>query len=130
LETEVALHWFLKGMLTGPSRKMVQMRTSAGKMGVKGRLAEANLAKMAKITILEETKMLTRFMAAAAFATLAFGTAHAGTITGGVWTPTTCGANPGTPPEMDGKNQTTYTKSAKEFQTWQDKAKLFQQCVA
>jgi hypothetical protein len=34
--------------------KMVEMRTRAGKIGVKARLARANLAKMAKITILEE----------------------------------------------------------------------------
>ncbi len=74
--------------------------------------------------------MLTRFMAAAAFATLAFGTAQAGTITGNVWTPSGCGANPGAPPEMDGKNQTTYTKSAKEFQAWQDKAKTYEQCLS
>jgi hypothetical protein len=69
-------------------------------------------------------------MAAAAFATLAFGTAQAGTITGNVWTPSGCGTNPGAPPEMDGKNQTTYTKSAKEFQTWQDKAKAYEQCLS
>jgi hypothetical protein len=34
--------------------KIVQMRMSPGKIGVKGGLARANLAKMAKITILEE----------------------------------------------------------------------------
>jgi hypothetical protein len=74
--------------------------------------------------------MLTRIIAAAAFATLAFGTAQAGTITGGVWAPSGCGANPGAPPEMDGHNQASYTKSAKDFQTWQDKAKAFEQCLS
>jgi hypothetical protein len=74
--------------------------------------------------------MLTRLIAAAAFATLAVGTAHAGTFTNGVWAPSGCGAAPGTPPEMDGKNQTTYTKSAKDFQTWQDKAKTYEQCLS
>jgi hypothetical protein len=74
--------------------------------------------------------MLTRIMAAAAFATLAFGTAQAGSITGGVWAPSGCGANPGTPPAMDGHNQASYTKSAKDFQAWQDKAKTYEQCTS
>ncbi len=74
--------------------------------------------------------MLTRVIAAAAFATLAIGSAHAGVITNGVWTPSGCGAAPGTPPEMDGKNQTTYTRSAKDFQAWQDKAKTYEQCLS
>jgi hypothetical protein len=73
--------------------------------------------------------MLTRLIAAAAFATLAVGTAHAGMFTNGVWSPSGCGANPGSPPDFDGHNQASYTKSAKEFQPWQDKAKAFEQCA-
>ena len=73
--------------------------------------------------------MLTRIIAAAAFATLTFGTAQAGTFTGGVWAPTGCGANPGAPPEFDGHSNASYTKSAKEFQPWQDKVKAFEQCA-
>lgn len=74
--------------------------------------------------------MLTRIIAAAAFATLSAAAAQAGSIQGGVWTPTGCGTDPGPAPVMDGKNQNTYTKSAKEFQAWQDKAKVFAACVA
>jgi hypothetical protein len=85
---------------------------------------------MAEITTLEETKMLTRLMAAAAFATLAFGTAQAGTLTNGAWAPTGCGANPGAPPAFDGHSQASYTKSTKDFQPWQDKAKTYEQCAS
>ena len=74
--------------------------------------------------------MLTRILAAAAFAALSAAAAQAGTLQNGVWTPTTCGADPGPAPVMDGKNQNTYTKSAKEFQAWQDKAKPYAECLA
>lgn len=72
--------------------------------------------------------MLSRLIAAAAFATLAVGTAQAGTIANGVWTPN-CPNNPGPAPTMDGHNQASYTKSAKEYQAWQDKAQPFQTCL-
>ena len=72
--------------------------------------------------------MLSRLIAAAAFATLAVGTAQAGTITNGVWTPN-CPENPGPAPTMDGHNSASYSKSAKEYQAWQDKAQPFQQCL-
>jgi hypothetical protein len=72
--------------------------------------------------------MLTRFIAVAAFATLVVGTAQAGTIANGVWTPN-CPENPGPAPTMDGHNSASYTKSTKEYQAWQDKASPFQTCV-
>lgn len=74
--------------------------------------------------------MLTRIIAAAAFATLAFGTAQAGTITNGVWAPSGCGANPGAPPELDAHSAASYSKSTKDFQPWQDKAKAYEQCAS
>jgi hypothetical protein len=73
--------------------------------------------------------MLTRIFAAAAFATLTVGAAQAGTISSGVWTPS-CPNNPGAAPVMDGHNQASYTKSAKDYQAWADKAQAYQQCVS
>ena|ERR1700760_1577176 len=74
--------------------------------------------------------MLTRILAAAAFATLSAAAAQAGTLQNGVWAPTSCGADPGPAPVMDGASQKSYTKSAKDFQAWQDKAKVYAGCVA
>jgi hypothetical protein len=74
--------------------------------------------------------MLTRILMAGAIATMSFGAAQAGTITNGVWTPSGCGADPGPAPEMNGKSQSTYTASAKEFQAWQDKAKAYVTCLS
>jgi len=74
--------------------------------------------------------MLTRILAAAAFATLSAAAAQAGTLQNGVWTPTTCGTDPGAAPVMNGSSQKSYTASAKEFQAWQDKAKVFAACIA
>jgi hypothetical protein len=74
--------------------------------------------------------MLTRILAVAAFATLSAAAAQAGTIQNGTGTPTTCGTNPGDAPVMDGSSQKSYTKSAKDFQAWQDKAKVFADCVS
>ena len=73
--------------------------------------------------------MLTRLLAAAAFTTLTVGAAQAGTIANGVWT-TSCPGNPGAAPTMDGHNQASYSKSAKEYQAWQEKAAPFQTCIA
>src|SRR5579859_6243163 len=75
-------------------------------------------------------RMLTRILAAAAFATLSAAAAQAGTLQNGVWTPSGCGADPGPAPVMDGSNQKTYTKSAKDFQAWQDKAKVYAECMS
>jgi hypothetical protein len=72
--------------------------------------------------------MLSRLIAAAAFATLAVGTAQAGTITNGVWTPN-CPDNPGPAPTMDGHSSASYTKSTKDYQAWQDKAAPYQTCI-
>jgi hypothetical protein len=75
--------------------------------------------------------MLIRTLVATAFATVSLiGAASAGTITNGVWTPTTCGSDPGPAPVMNGKDQKTYSASAKEFQAWQDKAKAYVTCVS
>ena len=73
--------------------------------------------------------MIVRFLAVAAFATMSVA-AQAGTLTGGAWAPAGCGADPGPAPEMNGGTQASYSKSAKEFQAWQDKAKVYEQCLS
>lgn len=72
--------------------------------------------------------MLIRTLAAVAVATFALG-AQAGTLQNGVWTPSGCGSDPGAAPEMNGKTGETYNKSAKDYQTWADKAKAYQECL-
>ena len=72
--------------------------------------------------------MLIRILAVAAFATFSVA-AQAGTITNGVWAPSSCGTDPGPAPVMDGSTQKSYTSSAKTFQAWQDKAKAYVECM-
>src|SRR4051812_29312678 len=72
--------------------------------------------------------MLIRTLAAVALATFAVG-AQAGTLQSGAWNPSGCGSDPGTAPEMNGKNGETYNKSAKDYQAWADKAKVYQECI-
>jgi len=73
--------------------------------------------------------MLTRILAAGAFVALTAVTAQAGTLQNGTWTPSSCGAEPGPTPEMNGKTADSYKKSATAFQTWQDAAKHYIECA-
>ncbi|MDB5396000.1 MAG: hypothetical protein JWM91_3506 [Rhodospirillales bacterium] len=73
--------------------------------------------------------MMIRILAVAAFATMSVA-AQAGTLTNGAWTPSGCGSDPGPAPEMEGASQASYSKSAKTFQAWQDKAKVYEQCLS
>jgi len=70
--------------------------------------------------------MLTRILAAAAFATLSVA-AQAGTLQNGVWT-TTC-TPPGDVPPIADKSPEAYNKSAKALQGWQTAAQQFQTCM-
>ena len=70
--------------------------------------------------------MLTRILAAAAFATLSVA-AQAGTLQNGTWT-TTC-TPPGDVPPISDKSPEAYNKSAKALQGWQTTAQEFQTCL-
>jgi hypothetical protein len=71
--------------------------------------------------------MLSRFLAAAAFATLAASAASAGTLQNGVWTPN-C-TMPGDAPAFSSKSPEAYNKSAKAAQDWQASAKAYADCL-
>ena len=72
--------------------------------------------------------MLIRTFAAAALATLAAGTALAGTIQNGTWTPSGC-TDPGEVAHFSSKSPEAYNKSAKAAADWQGKAKVYADCV-
>ena len=73
--------------------------------------------------------MLTRILAAAAFATMTAAAAHAGTIQNGTWTPSSACKDAGDPPVISDKSPDAYNKSTKELPTWQANAQAFATCV-
>jgi hypothetical protein len=72
--------------------------------------------------------MLTRILAAAAFATLSIA-AQAGTLQGTTWTPSSACANPGDAPTISDKSPEAYNKSGKVLQAWQATAQTYANCV-
>lgn len=72
--------------------------------------------------------MLTRILAAAAFATLSVAVAQAGTLQNGTWTPTNC-KDPGEAPPISDKSPDAYNKSAKPVQAWQTAAQAYNECM-
>ena len=72
--------------------------------------------------------MLIRTFAAVALATFAAGTALAGTIQNGTWTPSGC-SDPGEVPHFASKSPEAYNKSAKAAADWQGKAKVYADCI-
>lgn len=73
--------------------------------------------------------MLSRLFAAGAVAMLSFGVAQAGSISNGTWTPSSACADPGEAPTISSKSPEAYNSSAKQAQTYQDKAKAYADCV-
>jgi hypothetical protein len=73
--------------------------------------------------------MLTRILAAAAFATLSAAAAQAGSIQGDQWTPSSTCKDPGEPPAISDKNPDAYNKSGKLLQAWQATAQAYAACV-
>lgn len=71
--------------------------------------------------------MLTRILAAAAFATLSVAAAQAGTLQNGTWVPN-CKA-PGDAPAFSAKSPEAYNSSAKAAQAWQADAKAYADCM-
>jgi hypothetical protein len=71
--------------------------------------------------------MLTRILAAAAFATLSVAAAQAGTLQNGTWVPN-C-KSPGDAPAFSSKSPEAYNSSAKAAQAWQADAKAFADCM-
>ncbi len=72
--------------------------------------------------------MLTRILAAGAFAALTATAAAAGSLQNGVWTPN-CPAAPGEAPTFSSKSPEAYNKSAKAAQEWQAAVKAYADCV-
>lgn len=58
---------------------------------------------------------------------LAGGTAQAGVLKGGVWTPTGCGTEP-TAPAINGSSPAAYEASIKAAKTYQTDAKQYDDC--
>ena len=73
--------------------------------------------------------MLTRILAAAAFATLSAAAAQAGTIQNGTWTPSAECKDAGDPPAISDKSPEAYNKSAKALPAWQAQAQAYANCV-
>jgi hypothetical protein len=73
-------------------------------------------------------RMLTRILAAAAFATLTAAAAQAGTLQNGTWTPNGC-KEPGEAPMPSDKSAEAYNKSAKAMQAWQNAAQAYNECM-
>ena len=73
--------------------------------------------------------MLTRILAAAAFATLSAAAAQAGTLQGDKWTPSSACKDPGAPPAISDKSADAYNKSVKAVPEWQASLQAYGQCV-
>ncbi|HEX4508042.1 MAG TPA: hypothetical protein VH722_20110 [Alphaproteobacteria bacterium] len=73
--------------------------------------------------------MLTRILAAAAFATLSAAAAQAGTIQGDQWMPSSACKDAGDPPTISDKSPDAYNKSGKALQAWQATAQAYATCV-
>ena len=71
--------------------------------------------------------MFTRILALSALAALSLGTAHAGSLQNGTYTPN-C-TDPGNAPAFSSKSPDAYNKSAKEVQAWADSVKAYQTCL-
>jgi hypothetical protein len=72
--------------------------------------------------------MLTRILAAAAFATLSVA-AQAGNLQNGAWTPSSACKDPGAPPAISDKSPEAYNKSVKDLPAWQAAAQNYGTCV-
>src|SRR3569833_4645544 len=99
-----------------------------GRSSVEGRLASTNPPKMPKIKF-RRFHMLTRILAAVAFATLSAAAAQAGQIQGDAWTPSSACKDAGEPPAISDKNPEAYNKSGKALQSWQAAAQAYATCV-
>jgi hypothetical protein len=73
--------------------------------------------------------MLTRILAAAAFATLSAAAAQAGSLQGDQWTPSSACKDPGAPPVIADKNPDAYNKSVKVVPEWQAAYNAYGQCL-
>jgi len=73
--------------------------------------------------------MLSRILAAAAFATLSAAAAQAGTLQGDQWTPSSACKDPGTPPTISDKSPDAYNKSVKNVPEWQAAYNAYGQCL-
>jgi hypothetical protein len=73
--------------------------------------------------------MLTRTLAAAAFATLSAAAAQAGTLQGNTWTPSSACKDPGDAPAVSDKSAEAYNKTAKLLQAYQVSAQAYASCV-
>jgi flavin-binding protein dodecin len=71
--------------------------------------------------------MIGRSIAAALMLMMAGGTAEAGTLRSGTWTPAGCGPEP-TPPTINGSSRAAYEASAKDAQAYQQAAKQYDDC--
>jgi len=73
--------------------------------------------------------MLTRILAAAAFAALSAAAAQAGTLQGDKWTPSEACKDPGPPPVISDRSPDAYNKSVKAVPDWQAAYTAYGQCL-